>query len=234
MATKIYLPSSGAAAVSPAFYALGDTSQADYIEAKLAKGSTALANKTITIAASGSNIYYTVRMYVTPPITAVTFQAADTFQLTCRCKQSAANVNMSRCLMLLRIVSGDGATFRATLFSGGYNYNALATSLTSRATSPGSPTAFYSGGSAQDGDRLTIEIASRADAPADGTADFNFGEDAANALDISDSDTDADYPFLELSRDFSLYSTAIESVGGIGSAFAAGTAMIKGTIQSEV
>ena len=207
MALKFYLPSSGAAANTPAVKGTyTDSAQADLLAAVTTRISSAFTDKTINIASNGGNVYYLIRRYLSAPIKAITLTAsADHFDLSIRCKEGAADVNASL-LFDMSFVSADGTTNRGTFYSGRPNTAEWATSLASRSADDKVVTATRS---AQEGDRVLIEIGCQASIPADGTAAINFGDDSATELALSDGDTDEDTPWIQFNSDMQLVAGGI-------------------------
>jgi len=211
MATEIYLPSSGAPPVSPAFGTAvfsSDVSQADRIAAVLTKGATALANKSITEAINEASSYVLLRQYVTPPLsTAYSFVGGvDTYRVVVRAMESDADAEATMYLYV-RVLNGDGPDFRGTIISMRPSTTEFALGLTARGVAGGAVGNLE----ASIGDRLVIEFGCRVNTPdeVERTLSYNFGDAPATALDVGNTDTDEDYPFIEFSGDI-----VFESSGG--------------------
>ncbi|HUT61292.1 MAG TPA: hypothetical protein VNA25_25875 [Phycisphaerae bacterium] len=237
MALKFYLPSSGAAANTPVVKGTyTDSSQADLLAAVTARISSAFGNKSVNVAEGGGNAYYLIRRYLSEPIKAITLTASvDHFDLSMRCVAGAANVNASL-LFDLSFVSADGTVNRGSFFSGRPNVVEWATSLASRFADDKLVTVTRS---AEEGDRVLIEIACQASAPAAGTAAINFGDNSATELDLSDADTDEDTPWIQFNSDMQLVEeegadielplTGVSGTASVGS-LVLGLAMLLATV----
>lgn len=222
MSLTFYLPSSGAPANSPAFETgYTDSSQADRIAATSTRGATALSSKSVNVSASGSNVYYLVRQYVLPQIKAHDFTTSETFDLALRCLESAAGLDATLCLCI-KIMSADCSTDRGSLIDSRINTTEFGTSLQSRYCQT---KAFTANRSAQAGDRLVLEFYARCDSPDAGSISMDFGEDASTALSLSNTDTDADHPYITINAAIELYATGYSgssSLSGGGACEATG------------
>lgn len=163
MATRIYLPSSGAPAVSPAYDgAWADTGGAGRILAQVERTDTTFAEVT---RAETSDVVHNVllRQFVVGPLAAQIIGGTVKGQVLCR--QSATAADM-RAQMVVRVVSNDGATERGTLraadagaLSSEWNHVRLRNcTLPLAALSPEALAAVE----VQDGDWLVIELGYRA------------------------------------------------------------------------
>lgn len=196
----LWLPSSGAAPISPAFDASWeDTEDADRILGSRLKGTTALTNKTSDEAVTTNPVDVLARQYVFGPFTrAGTWDGAMLGVI--RCAEDSASAN-AQPQMLARIVSSDGTVVRGTLVAhqtGTSNEFAL-TTLTSRYFPLGATNGLAVTGVAfQVGDYLVIEFGARdvEAASTNWTHTYSFGENGAADLDFSEVDTGADNPFF--------------------------------------
>ena len=117
-ATRFYLPSTGAAAVSPAFTLSGfswtDTTQADRIAAVTTKINSAITDK-ICNGTGGVGIDQLFRQYVSAPIQAQTISGTVKGQI--RALQEVTS-NDARAQIVIYVVSNDGSALRGVLYGG--------------------------------------------------------------------------------------------------------------------
>jgi hypothetical protein len=115
MATRIYLPSTGAAAVSPTYDAAWEkSSEANRLTCVTNKISSSFANKTSSENVTTSPYDVLTRQYVSKPLAAQTISGTVKGQI--KCQESASAADFCRALVI-RIVSSDGNTVRGTLLS---------------------------------------------------------------------------------------------------------------------
>lgn len=201
--TRVYFPATGSPPISPTYSSAWDiTADADRRIARLSKGATSLASKQATQPLANNNGQdMLLRQYVCEnPLQAQTIQGAVLGVF--RALESTASADYSpQCL--IRVMAPNGTTERGVLYAG---HNAAAgneplTSLESRYFPRGGQQTFSSV-SAQAGDYLVIELGFRihnGDASAY-TGDIEFGDAPTTALDASETDSDADYPWLQFSQ----------------------------------
>src|SRR5690349_1662341 len=114
MATRIYLPSSGAADVSPAFTASwNSTVGADRVHTAINRRSTGQSTK-ITAEISGGPKFILLRQFVSNPLAAQTFSGTLKGQI--KAAESAAALDATLAI-LVKVVSNDGTIDRAQLIS---------------------------------------------------------------------------------------------------------------------
>lgn len=201
--TRVYLPSTGAAAVSPAFSAgWEDSGSADRIAlATAAGGATAQAGKTVTDTVTTIDTDLLARQYVSPPLDGAQ-SISGTVKGQVKANESA-NPQNARAQIVIYVVSNDGATVRGTLldFSADILSSEFGTTNSSRkfplaAISP----ATLSSVSASDCDRVVIEYGSRNHSTGTGaTITLTFGDDSAVDLSESEGGTSVQDPWLEFS-----------------------------------
>jgi len=198
MATRFYLPSTGAAAVSPAFDASWeDTTLADSLRLLVRDEPTvpitALADKT-SGAIPAVTADWLHRQYVSDPIIARQLSTSDTVRAILRCNESGSELNGSL-RYVLRVVSNDGATFRGTLWTG----TTTEISSGSSNTKIAGPTAL-SAVAAQTGDRLVLEVGVGVNPSlADRTFTCRFGNSASSDFAFTAGLTTDLNSWLELS-----------------------------------
>lgn len=220
MATRFYVPSSGAADVSPNFSGTWDaTGDAHRYKAVKTKLDTAFVVMTHYGAAGIPPFDAKVlsMQYVTGQLANYNFSASDTIKIQIRCAEAAENRNLSL-YSVIRVVSEDGGTFRGTLFDGG----------------GATPLEFDTGGyqnrnlgggavnvagdvSMQNGDRIVIEIgifANQSTYVGDWIGgDIVYGDDdAANDLAENQSSYLAYNAWIEFSPTIADYSAAATNI----------------------
>jgi hypothetical protein len=199
MATRFYLPSTGAAAVNPAFGGWDESGSADRVRCVTSKSATAMVDKTVAKGTGATRAL--VRQYVSDPIAAQTI-TSGTVKGQVRALESAANDNLDLVPLLIRVCSNDGSTFRSPAIIALGDYAAaleFATTLTNRRIADGDSTSEVV---AQDGDRIVIEIGIKNSASGSSVSGtLNFGDDSATDLAEDTSTTTANNPWIELSTD---------------------------------
>lgn len=200
MATRFYLPSTGAADVSPAYThqaTWNDSAGGDRLKCVTTKISSAMASKTVASAiAAGQRCLW--RQYVSAPINAQTI-AVGTIKGTVRVLESAINDNVDNISCKVIVVSRDGGTYRGAIWNLGEGVAVLefATSLTNRRVADGDATLAVT---AQQGDRIVIELGYRTSTTGTSiSASGNFGDDSATDCADDQTGTAANNPFVELS-----------------------------------
>lgn len=150
VATKFFLPSSGAAEVSPGFSAWTDTTGADRIRCVVNKIYSAFATKG-TNAGAGAGTYLN-RQYVSDPIAPQTISGYVSGEIRGRYSGTVASPSSE---ITIKIVSNDGQTVRGTLLALTGGNTEYGTSLTSYWIPPCTALTQVT---AQNGDRLVFEI----------------------------------------------------------------------------
>ncbi|MHC4798549.1 MAG: hypothetical protein ACYTF1_18090 [Planctomycetota bacterium] len=200
-ATRFYLPSSGAAAVSPVFTTAGwgDTATAtpDRIRCVINTIGTTMTDKTFTDSGSGT---YLNRQYVSDPIAGQTISNAGTVKGQLRGYVTTDRNVVSA--ITIRVVSNDGATVRGTLLTltsaplaseyllaYGNRYTPASTTLTNTVV-------------AQNGDRIVIEVGFDKGANGSSSLYHSFGDDNATDLPEAEAVEANPYnPWVEFSQD---------------------------------
>ena len=201
--TRFYLPSSGAADVSPPFTlqaSWDEVDNADRLKTVTTRIASAMTDKS-EAKATTANFRQLVRQYVSSPLGAQTIASTTTVKGTIRTLESAANDNVDKVSLKLLVVSNDGQTLRCTLL-GLADYgptNEWALSLTARRIADGDT--ISAACSITAGDRVVIEIGfNNTTAGTTITGTENFGDNSATDLPDNETATAADNPFLELSQ----------------------------------
>lgn len=212
MATRFYLPSSGAAAVSPAFDAEWErTADADRIACVTAKSSTAMTTKTFEESTASAHDVL-ARQYVSAPLS-----GAQTITGTVKGQARAAENDLeinARSQLIIRVVSNDGATVRGTLLAAdtGALANEWATALTNRFF-PRTAGSALTSVAALDGDRIVLEIGTRAHASplAADQYSIRFGDTGAADLAEDETTTADNVPWIELSQTLTFAGAGISA-----------------------
>jgi hypothetical protein len=188
---RFYFPASTAAAVSPAFDANWTfTSEAARFKLADTKGSSAITTGT-QIGPWTSGQIPLDRQYVSTRMDAgVVFTAASSaFQSQIMTREYATNDDITTWVMIIRVVSEDAATVRATLYA---NTNATGTEYINNAThrNQGYPATLMTGSyTTVSGDRLVIEMGFADDGAATTPeASAKWGENATD-LPIDNTQT---------------------------------------------
>lgn len=211
MATRFYLPSTGAAAISPAYSSRWENAGVANRKAMVkSRISSAMASVTSNAhPGTTSNQDYAVAQYVYGPIGAQTI--TGTIKGRVRALESATSANV-RAYMVVRIVNSSGVE-QAELFFGpdstltGNPTSEFATSLTSRRfpwnNTVGTLTGTLTSGSSANGDYLVIEFGGRFHnaSLSNRTFSLNFGDDNATDLPEDETTTAANNPWVEFSFD---------------------------------
>lgn len=208
--TRFYLPSTGAAAVSPALDAgWEETASADRLKMVTTKIASAMTDKTITtLLATGQTLF---RQYVSDPIAAQTI--LGNIRIYARALETLGGLN-GFSQIVLKVVSSDGSTVRGTLlsiadYSTGTEWN---TTVRNKAFADGDlPSSVV----AQDGDRLVLEIGLSHDVLVT-TATISFGDDSSKDLEQDETTTATNNPWFEIAQAIT-FSTTVSGTGTITS-----------------
>lgn len=228
MATRIYFPSTGAAAISPAYAAgWGATGAAERRPALRAPSGTA-QGAVLAAETAAAEIDVLLRQYVlSSPLAAQTISGTVKGRFSAYQSTVAAD---ARAQVAIRIVSSDGLTVRGTLLD--FDTDALTPS--SEFPTVSTNMGFPRGGAralasvaAQAGDYLVVEIGYRAHntTTASRSAAVTFGDSAA--VDLSEGGGGAgNRPWIEFSQTFAF---AGESVPGDATVDAAAETAVAAT-----
>lgn len=214
MATKFYLPSSGAAALTPAYSAswYAGSASPEKLEATTTKPNSGLVTEALTDADLTDRHYY-FGMWVSSKLSAQTI-ASQTITGSIRCSEDNAKNNMSLHL-IIRVVQSDGTTYRGTLVSFTDDATEAYTSLRSLTFSVVSSELAI-----QDNDRIVIELGLGGDPQSGGgshNSTMSIGETSAGAdLDASDADMGADNPWVNFANTLTFFTGTYNLYGGTG------------------
>ncbi len=223
--TRLYLPSSGAAAVSPAFDAgweeTGDADRLAMVTTRI--NSTMTSKSATTLITAGDTL---VRQYVSSGLAAQTI--SGNVRIYLRALEALGTVD-AIARIVLKVVSGDGSTVTGTLlsladYSTGAEFN---TSLRNKAFADGDTPSSVAVNS---GDRLVLEIGFH-HAAVVSSGSLSFGDDSATDLVQDETTTTADNPWLEIGQVLTFLTTPTLEPTGIAGAEAFGTASVKAELD---
>ena len=230
MATRLYLPSSGTAASSPAVASAWERSASVFFRAPTftAKRDTALADSSDTFG-STSTSQTAVAQWVSPPLD-VDQTISGTASIVVRGSENAGTANLYLAFGL-RVMVGDTSTERGVLL-----FNGTETGGTEYGT--GTRTRIWSAVSlssvnALAGDRLVVEIGWHGLLPDAGAAGvLRFGDPVAVADHALTSNVPTDLvPWVELSQTVT-FSSALVAIGaGVSDCLAVGLASTPGPLE---
>jgi len=207
MATRIYLPSSGATRISPAFDgAWGLITGADRVRAVAGLASkTAMASKS-TAETSATPVNVLSRQYIVGPLKAV--EISGTVKGRIRAQEANADAEY-RAQIVIRVVSSDGGTVRGTLRAA--DSEALSSEFGTGLVNRAFPLATLepqalSPVTAQAGDWLVIEIGyfSHNAHTTSRNGTFHYGDAAASDLPEDETTTTDLNPWIEFSQDIAI------------------------------
>ena len=190
--TRFYCPSSGAAAVSPAFDAAWeDTSAATRLRCVTTKSSTAMTTVSFTdLDTTDRDIL--VRQYVSDAIDAQTIPATIA-RLQFRARELSSTEDMF-IAWGMRVVSNDGTVVRGTLVTVNRGPVEFATSLTNAGDSANTTAVTASAN-----DRIVIELGAGGDPTAVHDFDLRIGDTGSTDLIEDNANTTDNVPWVELS-----------------------------------
>jgi hypothetical protein len=197
MATRFYLPSSGAAAVSPAYDSGWEyTEIATRLKTVRTRINSSMTTVNYSTLRSGAvDICY--RQYVSDPISAQTI-TAQTIKFQIRGLE-ANTKNDAMTAIAVRVVSNDGSTQRGVILAGRDTLE-LSTSLQNRQYSATSTQVV-----AQANDRIVIEIGVYANPWKSGNYNnsLSIGDNSSTDLGENDTETTANNPWVEFANTIS-------------------------------
>lgn len=218
MATRFYMDPTAAAPFSPGFAAWTRTSEGVRRQMSRNKFGTAMSSLTTGANASiAANASMLVAQFSSLPMLAGNaFATTDTIKGYVRCLESAANDNINRTPMALKVYAADGSTLQATLKAlGAYGPNTTEwnTSLRNKTLADGDTldanytTVF--------GDFLVLEIGGQVDATGGTsvTGSMSIGSNSATDLAENETGTAADNPWFEISRTIQFVDDFLASRG---------------------
>lgn len=193
MATRFYLPSTGAAAVSPTPDTGWEvTTGFDRIAAVTTKITSAMTNKSIPTT-STVNGDVLARQYVSAAISAQTISGTVKAQMRAL-KNTADPLNDA---MGMRVVSNDGTTVTGTFLAvASYKATAMNTALRNKTYADGDTITSVT---ANANDRIVIELGGREPSGDVVGGQINFGDDSGTDLAEDETTTTANNPWVEFS-----------------------------------
>jgi len=202
-ATRFYLPSSGAAEVSPPFDAAwDDTASADRMRCVTRRLGTAMTDKTI----DGAWVTYGIcnRQYVSDPIAAQTISGTVKGQL--RGYEESTNTDAYSSIVI-KVVSNDGSTVRGTLLAKTDGSNEYPTGTLTNRYTPASTA--ISSVVAESGDRIVIEVGWQKGWRRRMVTQ-SFGDNSGTDLAENETETNANNPWIEFSQDIRFPSVSVD------------------------
>ena len=203
--TLFYLPSTGAAAVSPAFdAAYEDTSIAARLKTVTTKISSAMTTVSFSdISTANNDILF--RQWVSDPLEAQTIDA-QTLSIQIRASETSTTNNMFLSWGV-RLVSNDGDTVRATLVAVQRDGTEADTTLTNRGD-----TAAISSQSVTTGDRLVFEVGLGGTPIAMHDSSLRIGDADATDLPLDDTTTADNNPWILFQQTLAFQSVVADFV----------------------
>jgi hypothetical protein len=215
VATRFYLPASGAAPVTPAAWATGweKTTGAVWRPCSTTKSNTALADTALVgHTVIGSDV--ALVGFVTAPLAAGFTTSADTISAVVRGLESNLLYNGILNIMI-RVISNDGSSVIATMYSGSSSSGVSATvgaeneEFVATASTRIKNALTVSNVSGSTGNRLSIEIGARQFSTRADTVTLRFGDPTGTADFALTGDLTTDLcPWVELSANLTFTGAA--------------------------
>ena len=207
---RLYLPSSGSAAIFPVFTSGWEyTTGADRIAATAVKGSTPQKVRYVTLGTTATNYDVLVRQYIYPLPAGVVFATTDTVKGQLRADESTAAAD-ARAQMVIRVMTA-ASVVQATLlsFDTGVLSSEFSTSdsFQNRKFPRGGAVNLQANYTTVAGDYLVMEYGFRKHATSGATIGMGFGVTAASAgagqalLEDEADVANHGYPWIEFSTD---------------------------------
>ena len=217
MATRFYLPSTGAADISPAFEAeWTENASADRLLAVRTRISSAMADVERALSVSAGTRL--IRQYVSVDSIKACILTTGTIKGTIRVKESATNDNIMQVTCSIRIVDSTGNTFRTpALLAKGQWGPSNEWSNSSRIARRIADGDSISQVQCYDGDRVVIELGYYVSSGISISGLMVFGDDSGTNLGDNETDTAAYNPFVEYSGTIPFLITLTGAVSGSGS-----------------
>ena len=204
MATRFYLPYTGAADESPGYHADWDDTT---IAARLKCVTTKIGSSMTEVVFGDDNDYtdknILYRQYVSDPITAQTI-SVQTIKYQIRASEDAAQNNMYTAIGI-RVVENDGSSETGVVLAVEHDNTELSTTMTNR-----QHTATTSEIEANENDRIVIEIgqSGNPNSQHDHAGEMSIGDDSGTDLPENSTETNPYNPWVEFVTD------TIEFAGG--------------------
>lgn len=205
MATRFYFHPSLVAPFSPGFAAWTRTSEG--VRRQLTRSKTGTAMATLSggaNAAAAANASILIAQFSGPPMMpGIAFATTDTIKAQIRCDESAANDNINRTPLALKVYAADGTTLQSTLKAlGAYGPNTTEWNNSSRNKTLADGDTLGANYTTVFGDFLVLEVGGQVDATGGTsvTGNMSFGSDNATDLGENETDTTALNPWFEISR----------------------------------
>jgi hypothetical protein len=225
VATRFYLPSSGTAAASPAYAtAWSRTADAARLPLVTVKGGTVGGDATINSGTAGtdwtnSSSGSLARQFVSAALAAQTISGTVSGQIRTRNSDLAGGCRVA---IVVRVLSNDGATERAVLYSNmpaspglsgaspDWIRSSTSTAATNRAIPAGAPggTGTLTSYTCLAGDRLVVELGGTRETAVKPSR-LRFGDDAGTDLPADTTSTTGD-PWVEFSATLAFATTSVD------------------------
>ena len=208
MATRFYLPSTGAAAVAPDYDgAWEDTASASRLAAVTEKISSAMANAAISGDSDATDKDYLTRQYVSVPIAAQTI-SVQTIKFQVRAQEDSSNNNLFTTIGI-RVVTNDGSSVRGTVLAVTSDNTEMVVNSTpeNRQFSATSTQVI-----AEANDRIVIEVGVGGDPSPAGNHDgyLVIGDNSGTDLPENDTETSAYNPWVEFANTLTWPGTTVD------------------------
>lgn len=239
MPSRFYLPSTGAAPISPAFSSEWDlATDGDRLAAVTTRIGSAMTTKALDDGSgvSTSNRDRLARQYIYGPIVG-NHTITGTIKGQVRCLSSSENFNL-RSQLIVRAVAPNGSTFRGTLYAGdtttltGDPANEWPITTAANRYFPRGGSQSVTSVSVFDGDYLVFEFGARSHAAVNFTlGSMIFGDDSGTDLPEDETTTAANNPWIELS--YNLLSTPASATVSSGTMTLTGQALTAGRVTGD-
>lgn len=204
MATRFYFAAVTTPDISPAFAVqwVRNTEGARRVMSSTKDGS-AMASATIWAngAAAAQDTALSRQFISAPMVAGVAFATTDTIKVQVRCMESAADDNIDRVNINLRVIAADGSTVQASLRIIQGTLAEWNTALRNKTLS----TLVNNAYTTVAGDRLVMEIGGKVSSAGGSTVTgtMSWGSDSGTDLPEDETTTAANNPWFEISRDIS-------------------------------
>lgn len=208
--TRFYLPSTGAAAVSPAY-----GSWTDVPNSRLALVRTKISSAMTNKSASAGTGTRGARQYVSEPLAAQTI--SGTVKCYIRCLELDVDDNCTSRL-LIRVCNNAGTAYTGTLLSLAHygTSTEFSASLRNIAFANGDTLSSLA---INEGDRLVVELGNN-NAGGDNTTSLEFGDNSGTDLGENETETTANNPWIEFSADLFLLAQSVTDAISLADALA--------------
>jgi len=222
MATRIYLPSSGAAPVTPQTWNFANQINPLTFAGVLAKINSAMASK-LEATGTVSPIAKAMLRYVIGPLSAQNFLVTDTVRLQMRAMESNAGANANYAIAV-KIIKPDGtdravllAQVASDLASSPYEFLTALTNRRAYNASEVQPIPLAAG-SAVAGDYLVIELGFRSATSTSRNITLRYGDNSAYDMEDDTASVNDYAPWVQFSNNisFPIAKSGSVTISGVG------------------